>query len=103
MVECTVPIAYLMCFISAYLGPNCELIGNVGNSYWQYRAVDDFKHTILYVSVLFFIDLLSLVICVYLLWNFCKINIIQSYIKVQKEFGLGFVIVMSSTLNAVSI
>ena len=103
MVECAVPIAYLMCFISAYIGPNCELIGNVGNSYWQYRAVDDFKHTILYVSILFFIDLLSLVTCVYLLWNFCKINLIQFYIKVQKEFGNGFVIVMSSTLNAVSI
>ena len=103
MVECTVPIAYLLCFVSAYLGPNFALIGNVGNSYWQYRAVDNFEHTIIYVSTLFLIDLLSLVTCVYLLWSFCKISLVPIYIKVQKEFGFGFMIVMSSTLNAVSL
>ena len=102
MVEFTVPLAYLLCFTSAYFGPNHDLIGNVGNSYWQYRAVDDFEHTLMFVSMLFFIDLLSLVACVYLLWQYCNKDLIQYYIAVQKEFGVGFIIVMSSTLNAVS-
>ena len=102
MVECTVPLAYLLCFTSAFYGPNHDLIGNVGNNYWQYRVVDDFGHTLMFVSMLFFIDLLSLVACVYLLRNYCNMHLFRSYIAVQRDAGVGFIIVMSSTLNAVS-
>ena len=39
MVECMVPITYLLCFTVAYFGPNSDLIGNIRNNYWQYNAV----------------------------------------------------------------
>ena len=39
--EVIIPLAYLLCFIPAYYGPNSEILGNVKNSYWQYSSVDD--------------------------------------------------------------
>ena len=39
--EIIIPIAYLICFVIAYFGPNAEILGNVRNDYWQFKSVDD--------------------------------------------------------------
>lgn len=36
--EIIIPLAYLLCFIIAYHGPNAEILGNIKNSYWQYQV-----------------------------------------------------------------
>ena len=35
--EIVIPLAYLLCFIIAYHGPNADILGNIKNSYWQYQ------------------------------------------------------------------
>ena len=102
MVEVMVPFCYLLCFISAYYGPNANLIGDVGNNYWQYSKVDDVQHTIQYICVFLAIDISSLVICGYILWVVCGINVFKAYGALQKEFGGGFWVALTVTLNGVS-
>ena len=35
--EIVIPLAYLLCFVIAYYGPNAEILGNIKNDYWQYQ------------------------------------------------------------------
>lgn len=103
IVEFVVPLSYLLCFSVAYFGPNANLLGNVGNSYWQYNAVEDVAHTIGNIFMFFMIDMCSLVVCSCLLWIFCRINLYRVYIVVQKEFGNIFLVILSHIFTTVSI
>ena len=84
-VEFIIPIAYILCFIMAYYGPNAEILGNVKNGYWQYLAVSDINDTMQWVAIMFAIDFASTIISFLLLLIFCKINILKIYIFLQKE------------------
>ena len=33
--EIVIPLAYLLCFVIAYHGPNADILGNIKNGYWQ--------------------------------------------------------------------
>ena len=35
--EIVIPLAYLLCFVIAFYGPNADILGNIKNSYWQYQ------------------------------------------------------------------
>ena len=35
--EIVIPLAYLLCFVIAYHGPNADILGNIKNGYWQYQ------------------------------------------------------------------
>ena len=102
MVEVMVPFCYLLCFISAYYGPNANLIGDVGNNYWQYSKVEDVQHTTQYICVFLLIDIISLVLCGYILWAVCGINIYKAYGALRMEFGGGFWVALTVALNGVS-
>ena len=101
MVEFMVPVFYLFVFIAAYYGPNAKIIGNIGNSYWQFNAVKDVGKTIEFISMFFFIDFCSVILCTYLLWNFCQINILRPFVSLQKEFGMVFLLNLCYKLNGV--
>ena len=101
MIEFMVPILYLLVFISAYYGPNAKLIGNVGNSFWQYTAVQDFRHTIEFIVIFFTIDFSSTVISTFLLWMLCRINLLRVYSALQNEFGLSFMAATATNLSGV--
>lgn len=101
MVEFMIPIFYLIVFIAAYYGPNANLIGNIGNSYWQYNAVEDVGKTVGFVSIFFFIDFCSVIFCSYLLWKFCQINLLRPYVALQREFGMVFLLNLCYKLNGV--
>lgn len=101
MVECRVTPCYLLCFIAAYYGPNAELIGDIKNGYWQYTAVQDVENTIKVISIFWLVDMSSLLICSMLLWVFCKVNLYRSYAALLTEFGWGFWIAMTISVNGV--
>ena len=88
--EFVMPLGYLACFVAAFYGPNADVLGNVKNSYWQYQAVENLERAISNLLLLVSIDLLSLVISLFLLWKFCKINILKVYIYLQKQYGYAF-------------
>ena len=78
------------------------MLGDVGNSYWQYTAIKDIGHVIKNVGLFFFIDVASIFICALLLWHLCDISIYKAYAALQENFGWIFAVVLSANLNSVS-
>ena len=101
MVEFWSPICYLLCFLTAYYGPNADLIGNIRNSYWQFSSITDVERTITYVCTFLFVDLGSLILSTILLWIFCRINLYRIYGALFKEFGFGFSANLAIAFNLV--
>ena len=102
MVEFIVPLSYLVCFITAYYGPNAHLMGNIRNAYWQYIVVEDVDQTISNIFLFFFIDLLSVITCLLMLWCSCRINLLKAYTALQNEFGLVFLVTLVFYTTTVS-
>ena len=101
LVEFMVPIAYLVCLLSAYYGPNAHMIGNIGNSYWHFQAIEDIGYAIKSIAVLFLFDFGSTVVSALLLWLFCRINLFSAFVALQQEFGISFAVILMTNLNAV--
>ena len=102
IMEIVVPFAYAISFAVAYYGPNSKILGNIGNSYWQFNAVKDIGKTVEFISMFFFIDFCSVILCTFLLWRFCKINLLRPFVALQKEFGMVFLLNLCYKLNGVS-
>ena len=102
MIEFVVPLAYMTSFIGAYFGPNSTLIGNIGSSLWQYSAVENVGHVVQYVTAFFVVDLTCLILSSFLLWKFSKIDLHRAYIAIHEEFGLAFIVQMTTILTAVN-
>ena len=90
MVEFITPIMYLLCFVTAFYGPNANLIGNISNSKWHFVAVDDLGHSVTLICLFFTLDLLSAVISFGVLWKFKQINLYRVLAAIQTEFGYVF-------------
>ena len=102
MVEFMIPLACVGCLFISYFGPNAELIGNIGNDYWQYSKMENLEHALKYALTFFLTDLGSLIASLALLWIFCHLNSFRAFIAIQKEFGFAFMVQMASLLNSVS-
>ena len=83
--EFLMPIAYVICLLMAYYGPNAEILGNIKNSYWQYIEINNIEKTLQWIGMMFVVDVASAVISFIVLWWTCKINIIRIYLQVQNE------------------
>ena len=59
IMEVLVPMIYGINLTIAYYGPNSTVLGNIGNGYWQYRAMTDLTATLKSVSMMFLVDLIS--------------------------------------------
>ena len=103
MIEFVVPLVYCLCFSTAYLGPNANVIGNVGNSYFQFNKVENFKETIENIATFFLVDVLSLISNSLILWIFARINVYRAVCVYLKEYGVIFTINLTFILNIVSI
>ena len=90
--EIIIPLAYLVCFIAAFHGPNSGILGNVKNGYWQYQSVDDLWVTINNLLFLVFFDFVSLVIAAIFLFVSSSINLFHVYLHLMKEYGVVFAI-----------
>lgn len=102
IVEFIAPLTYLVCLVICCFGPNADLIGNIGNDYWQYIPIDDLSRTVKFVFAFFLVDFGSLLVSTLFLWTLCRINLYRAYSAIQKEFGLTFTITTTSQLTAVS-
>ena len=73
-VEVTSPIIYSICFMLAYFGPNADVLGNIQNSYFHYRAVKDVWSSFQNLCILMAIDLLTLIMSIVSIYKYAKIN-----------------------------
>ena len=102
-IELVMGVAYFLCVLIAYYGPNSEQIGNVKFGGWHFQAISDIDTFISNLCLLFFIDTCSAVICSVLLWVICKINIFKAYYLMLQEFWLMMAVQTSFSLQTVSI
>ena len=102
LVEFQMPLAFLLTLLLGYFGPNCGLFGILCNSYWDYEAIGDINETITNIMFFFSIDFISTVVSVIILWYSCKINLLNAFIQLQKEFATGFIALFGYWLVIVS-
>ena len=103
MIELVLPLAYSICLLAAYFGPNAEKIGYIRSDYWQYSSIEDIHHTMKYVLMFFFVDIISLFISEIILWRYSKIYLHQAFFAIQEEFGVAFTIQIGVGLCMVSV
>ena len=92
IVEVATPIMYLLCFVTAYYGPNADDIGNIKNSTWHFRAVQDLGQSVGLIFLFFLLDTISALTSSIWLWKKCRINLYRVFAAIQTEFGFNFVI-----------
>ena len=84
--EGLVPLAYALCFAMAYYGPNAKLIGNIGIELWAYKAVNDVNWTFGVLFGLFFLDLISFFLNGFIIWTYCKVNIVLEICNILHKY-----------------
>ena len=86
ILEILVPLAYTMTFVLAYFGPNSEILGNIGNDYWQYKAIENPTKILSTIFQMFCFDTASAIIGGLLLWNFADVNLWKEFNRVLTTF-----------------
>ena len=98
-----VPISYTLCFMGAYFGPNSRIIGNVGNTSWHFRRVENLAPPLKILGTLFLIRFIGVGLWIIILNAFSKIKYIDGYMYIQKKFWLIMAIHEAYALNEVVI
>jgi hypothetical protein len=86
IMEFLVPLIYIVTFAMAYYGPNADIIGNIKNSDWTYKAVEDVSDFVGDLFMIFFIDFASCIISGLVLWKFADLNFFEECYKMMKVF-----------------
>ena len=73
-----------------YYGPNKDILGDIGSSYWQFKAIEDIGRMVQLLAAFFVVDSVSLLVSAYLVWTFCEVNLYQGYVVLKREFGWVF-------------
>ena len=101
-VEFVAPIAYFVCFLCAYYGPNGEYIGNIKFGGWGFNAIGDIDQFYKNIAKLFLADLSSVILCAILLWFVCKINLFRAYYQMLNHHWLEMSIQTAFVMELVS-
>ena len=90
LVEFHSPLSFILVISVAFYGPNAEIFGNVGNSYWGFSAIEDISLTLMNMGIIFLADFSSTLICAGILWLTCEISLWKALFELQKEFRYCF-------------
>ena len=96
-----VPLAYCICFLFAYYGPNATIIGNVKNTSWHFGMVENISVPLYMMLALFAIDLISILLWTFLLKYFCSVRYLDGYLYIQKKMWLVMAVQEAYALNEV--
>ena len=100
--EALVPLAYVITTLIAYYGPNANILGNIGNSQWQYEAIPDIRRHIENLTLMFVIDILGAIIVGLLLWKTCSIDVMRKASEVIQDYWAIIAVIVANFLNYVS-
>ena len=101
LVEFHATLAFILVIAVAYYGPNASILGNIGNSYWAYTAIDNIDQTLENMVMFFLIDFSSTLLSSCILWVICRINLWSVFLELQKEFGRCFCLILGTMLITV--
>ena len=101
--EALVPLAYVITILIAYYGPNANILGNIGNSQWQYEAIPDITRLIENLTLMFVIDIFGAIIVGLLLWKMCSIDVMRKASEVIKDYWAIIAVIVANFFNYVSV
>jgi len=101
LTEFIAPLAFILAFISAYYGPNGELLGNVLATIWQYEAIEDAPGFLMIVLMFFVVDFCSTIVTSIVLKLCCNINFFTVLLGMEKEYGTNIFAILSMYLITV--
>ena len=100
-IELMVPISFIGSYIIAYYGPNYDIIGSVGCSYWTFDKVEDILAFLMPVLTMAILDCGSALIAGVLLLKFCQVNIIEEYNCMIKKYWMLLAFFGANNVNTV--
>ena len=103
LVEAVIPFTFLACFLSAFYGPNAEVIGGVKSTHFHYEPISDIRGFVQNMVLFLMVDICSVTFVGLILWGFCKINLIQSYMTIIREFWSIITVATAFSVYAVII
>ena len=102
-VECTVPIAYLLCVLMAYYGPNATHIGDIKFRGWNSTAIENIYDSVFWLLLLTAVDFGSLMIGAILVKVFAGLNVFKMFAQLQSDAGLLLAIDQAWRITFVSL
>ena len=102
LVEFVAPTVVILTFGLLVLGPNCELIGNLCNSYWQFVGIQDMAQAFENMVTFWFVDILSTMITTVTIKLCCGINMLNIMMELLREFRFVFCAVTCMRMCTVS-
>ena len=102
-VELIVPLAFIICFIIAYFGPNAYILGTVKSEYWHHIPVKDIYLFAGSLGIFFLAEAGTFLFSFLLLKLTCGINIMKAIALAQKEYWLLMAVNTGYTIQMVSI
>jgi hypothetical protein len=97
-IEILVPLAYSVCYATAYYGPNARIMGGVKNNYWHNKEVEDIKGNLLVLFKMAGIDGGGAIIIGILFEFMGKISMLGEYCNVMKEYWITLSLYMGSNI-----
>ena len=82
------PLFYLACFLAAFFGPNAQVLGNIGNGYWHYVAVEDIWRATFNIVELLVVDVVAIIISATIGYKMAGFNVFKTLGYLQKEYGM---------------
>ena len=101
LVEFIAPLSYILAFISAYYGPNGELLIQIRATIWEQEPIEDAPEFVMIVLLFFFVDFCSAITASLVLWFYCKINFFAVLVATEEEYGAHICVVLSHMLFTV--
>ena len=102
LVEFVAPTVVIPTFALLVHGPNCELIGNLCNSYWQFEGIKDMATSFKNMVTFWFVDILSTMITTITMKLCCGINILHIMMELLREFRFAFCVLICLRMSTVS-
>ena len=86
IIELVTAVAFLVCLLLSYDGPNATLMGNIKGNHFHYKPItniDIFTNNLLFFV---YIDLFCIVMTSSCLWIFARIDVLRGNAFLQQEF-----------------
>ena len=98
LTEGMTPIVYAIGISMAYYGYNGNILGNVKNDYWGYKAVDDMGYLFQIMILLFGVDVLSSLINSFVLSSFTNVSLFQEFCRIMKKYWHFFAVKFATNM-----
>ena len=94
LIEGFTPLIYAICILLAYHGPNAHLFAGIGKSHWGV-AIEDLGPLYQTMSILFGVDLFTVLISSFCLWKVAHLNVLSEFYRVLTKYWYILAIYLS--------